>query len=213
MPIRRRPASWSMPLRSLPLTRSAIQPTVDHEILINSATAVLLQCTASQLTWSSNERVLRAPWSAHGTCATRTPCSRQRTRGDSASTKQRVDPRSRARHRRLPSPWSYSRARLSQTPQRRRCPRRKRTPTTRSSPSKATPSTIAPSIPSSRAYKLGPRTPFPPRNRTDSTVRNRIQGRRALNSRSRRYPPTETAGAPEMLSVRVRTGLTPVVRP
>src|SRR5680860_1061403 len=45
-----------------------------------------------------------AAWRAHGTCAATTPCSRQRTRGESASRNARVVPRSNARHRRRPSP-------------------------------------------------------------------------------------------------------------
>src|SRR5680860_323093 len=40
----------------------------------------------------------QVPWRAHGTCAATTPCSRQRTRGESASRNARVVPRSNARH-------------------------------------------------------------------------------------------------------------------
>ena len=53
---------------------------------------------------SSNARVRRAPWRAHGTATTTTPCSGQRTRGASASMNARTVPRSSARQRLRPSP-------------------------------------------------------------------------------------------------------------
>ena len=95
-----------MPARSRRLTRATIQPTVRQETRINSATALWLQCTASQAACSSKLRVERVSWSAQGTAATTTPCSGQLTRGASASRKVRVLPRSRARQRRRPSPAS-----------------------------------------------------------------------------------------------------------
>lgn len=65
----------------------------------------------SHAAWSSNPIVNRDPARAHGTPATTTPCSGQVTLGAPASRKQRITPRSGARHRRRPSPVSRRGAR------------------------------------------------------------------------------------------------------
>ena len=63
------------------------------------------------------------------------PVRRQFTRGASASSNTRTVPRSRARHRRGPSPRSYQGALRPQRPHRRRPPLRGRTDTTTASAS------------------------------------------------------------------------------
>ena len=107
MPIRRSPSNRSQPASTSAHTRAMIAPTVRQAIRISSLTAVFEHCVASQATVSSKARVCPAPWRAHGTCATTTPCSGQRTRGASASSNTRTVPTSRARQRRRPSPASY----------------------------------------------------------------------------------------------------------
>ncbi len=76
------------------------------EMRISAVMVVLEQAAASQATVSSKNRVCRAAWRAHGTAATTAPCSGQATRGASASSSAVTVPRSSARHRRRPSPWS-----------------------------------------------------------------------------------------------------------
>jgi len=90
------------------------------------------------------------------------PCSRQDTRGASASTNARNSPTSSARHRRLPSPWSYPGQRRRQTPHRPRALARGRTWATRvsSSSSNATRSTTVFWTPSRAGHTVVPRTPF-----------------------------------------------------
>jgi hypothetical protein len=73
IPICLKPSSRSTFVRCSQATRSRICPTLRHATRINSATAVFDVFTASQLTWSSNERVNRDPCRAHGTAATTTP--------------------------------------------------------------------------------------------------------------------------------------------
>jgi hypothetical protein len=83
-----------------------IAPTVRHAIRISSVTAVLEHCVASHATWASKTRVCPAPCRAQGTAATVAPCTRQFTRGESASSQTGTVPRSNARHRRRPCPRS-----------------------------------------------------------------------------------------------------------
>jgi hypothetical protein len=85
MPMRRRPSSGSCPLRRRRLTRATIQPTVFQWMRIRVETAVRSVWTASQATWSSKERVERAPCSAQGTWATTTLCTGHFTRTARAS--------------------------------------------------------------------------------------------------------------------------------
>ncbi len=54
-------------------TRSQIWPTVRHAMRINSATADFEVFTASHAACSSNARVNRDRWRAHGTAQTTTP--------------------------------------------------------------------------------------------------------------------------------------------
>jgi hypothetical protein len=84
----------------------------------------------SQATWSSNSVVNLAPCRAQGTAVTTTPCSGQLTLGLSASSQVTVLPRSRARHRRGPSPRSNPGQRLRHNPQRSRSRQPSRTVTT-----------------------------------------------------------------------------------
>src|SRR5215210_4235368 len=72
MPIRRSPASRSTSRCACLATRSMMPPTLRHAIRISCATAVLDVFTASHATWSSNARVKRVSWRAHGTAATTT---------------------------------------------------------------------------------------------------------------------------------------------
>ena len=106
MPIRRSPARRSTAASTSADTRVTTAPTVRQATRISSVTAVFEHCTASQATVSSNARVCPAPCRAHGTAATTTPCSGQRTRGASAFSIACTTLRSRARHRRRPSPRS-----------------------------------------------------------------------------------------------------------
>ncbi len=58
---------------------------------------------------ANGKRAMVAGWvdyGAHGTAATTTPCSGHVTRGASASTTACIGPRSSARQRRRPAPWS-----------------------------------------------------------------------------------------------------------
>ena len=87
-------------------TRLAIAPTVRHATRISCCTADFEQCVASHAAMSSKARVWPAPWRAQGTEATTTPWSGQVTLGASASSQTCTVPRSSARHRRRPCPWS-----------------------------------------------------------------------------------------------------------
>lgn len=81
-------------------------PTVRQDTRISAVTAVFEHAAASQATWSSKNRVRPAPCRAHGTAATTTPWAGHSTRGASASSHAVTVPRSSARHRRRPLPWS-----------------------------------------------------------------------------------------------------------
>ena len=87
-------------------TRAMIAPTVRQAMRISSVTAVLEHWVTGQATVWSKANVCPAPWRAHGTCATTTPCTPHDTRGASASTNTRTVPASSERHRRRPSPAS-----------------------------------------------------------------------------------------------------------
>ena len=104
--MRRSPANLSVAAPASPDTRAMMVPTVRQEIRISWVIVVFEHAAASQATWSSKNRVWAAPWRAHGTAATTTPCSGQATRGAAASSSARTVPRSSARHRRRPSPLS-----------------------------------------------------------------------------------------------------------
>ena len=97
-----------------------IEPTVRHAIRISWVTVDFDDWVANQATVSSKAYVWPASCRAHGTDATPTPCSRQVTRGASASNTARTVPRSSARHRRLPWPASYPGDRRRHLPQRLR---------------------------------------------------------------------------------------------
>ena len=106
MPMRRSPLSKSVPACTSVHTRATMAPTLRQAMRINATTAVFEHTVASHATVWSKPRVCPAPCRAHGTAATTTPCTGQRTRGASASTNARTRPRSTARHRRRPSPRS-----------------------------------------------------------------------------------------------------------
>ena len=109
------PASMSVfPARSA-ITLSTTADTDRQVIRSNSHTTVAAVRAASHAHVSSNAAVKRLAGRAHGTAATTTPCSRHDTRGASASKNTRVVPRSNARHRRRPPPWSYPLHLRSQT--------------------------------------------------------------------------------------------------
>jgi len=106
IPIRASPSRRSPPASTSAHTRVMIEPTVRHAIRINAVTVDFDDWVANHATVSSKARVCPAPCRAHGTDATTTPCTRQVTRGASASSTARIVPRSSVRHRRLPSPPS-----------------------------------------------------------------------------------------------------------
>lgn len=106
MPMRHSPSKGSASAPRSAATRVMIAPTVRHATHISAVIADFEVRTASHAVCSSKSRVNPDPWRAHGTAATTTPCSAQRTRGASASTNARIVPRSIARHRRRPEPWS-----------------------------------------------------------------------------------------------------------
>ena len=86
--------------------RVTIADTLRHDTRSSALTVERAECTANQAAVSSNARVCPAPCRAHGTNATTTPCSAQRTRGASASITARTVPRSNDRQRRRPRPGS-----------------------------------------------------------------------------------------------------------
>src|SRR5664280_1024684 len=105
--MRVRPSSGSvLPVRSC-TTRATIAATVRQDSRRNTVTAVNAMFLASHAQVSSNRYVHFAPGRAHGTCATSTPCSGQRTRGAADSRKVRVVPVSTVRHRLVPTLASY----------------------------------------------------------------------------------------------------------
>ena len=85
MPIRFSPPNRSCSFSTSAQTRVMIAPTVRHAIRINSVTAVFEHWVASHATCSSNTVVCPAACRAQGTARTVGPCSRQFTRGASAS--------------------------------------------------------------------------------------------------------------------------------
>ena len=93
------------PARSA-ITRSTTADTDRQVIRSNSHTTVAAVRAVSHAQVSSKLLVNRAPGLAHGTAATTTPCSRQDTRGAGACRNTLVVPRSSARQRRTPPPWS-----------------------------------------------------------------------------------------------------------
>jgi len=106
MPILRSPASRSTLVAWSAATRAQTRPTVRQVMRSSSATADREVCTASHAAVSSNPRVNPAPGRAHGTAATATPWAGQATLGASASRNAWTTPRSSARQRRRPWPWS-----------------------------------------------------------------------------------------------------------
>ena len=147
------------------LTRVTIDPTVRHAIRINSHTAVL-----EHVHRQPGRRVIEVP-GVTGAVASprhrghRRPMGRGScTRGASASRNTRIVPRSRARHRRRPSPRSYPGARRPHRPQRPRGFAFGRTDTTTASAasSKSTPSTTVRVNPRHRCHTLVFRTPSLP---------------------------------------------------
>ena len=214
MPIRRSPASRSTSRPASAATRAQIAPTVRHAIRINSATAVFDVWTASHAAWSSNARVNREEWRAHGTAQTTTPWRRQRTRGASASTNAGVDPRSSARQRRRPSPRSNPGLRRRQTPQRSRSRHAERTATI-TSPSLPirTSSTTARFSPSRRAHTLMPRTSSSaPLDSSPEQAGTLGAARRAPPSQPLTSP-TATAGAPQIAGHSTSSGACAENRP
>jgi hypothetical protein len=124
MPIRRSPAKRSRLASASATTRVTMRPTVAQATPSSSPTACLEVWTASQAAVSSNARVWPAPWRAQGTAATTTPCLGQQTLGAPASRSAPTTPRSNARQRRRPSPWSKPGQRRPPRPQRRLTPLR-----------------------------------------------------------------------------------------
>ena len=162
MPMRRSPSKGSWAARPSATTRAMIEPTVRQAMRISSETAVFGVWVTSQAAWSSNSRVWPAPWRAHGTWATMGPCSGHDTLGASDSRKHITVPRSSPRHRRRPSPRSYSGARTPHRPHRRLESRRGRTWATTASVSSSMSTdsiTVARSTPSIRRHTLIPSTP------------------------------------------------------
>ena len=88
MPMRRSPSNPSPPAcaRRSAATRATIVPIVRHEQRSSRLAALADISTAHQAATCSNARVCRAPGRAHGTPATSTPWSAQRTRGTAATT-------------------------------------------------------------------------------------------------------------------------------
>lgn len=66
-------------------TRLTIAATVRQAIRNSTVNTLSAAWAASHAQVSSNSQVCLAPGRAHGTCATTTPCSGQRTRGTGAS--------------------------------------------------------------------------------------------------------------------------------
>src|SRR5215218_2866581 len=190
MPIRRSPAKRSRLASASATTRVMMRPTVAQATPSSSPTACLEVWTASQAAVSSKARVWPAPWRAQGTAATTTPCSEQQTLGASASRSAPTTPRSNARQRRRPWPWSKPGQRRPHRPQRRLTPLRGRTDTTSacSSWSKQTRSTTACSTPTSLAHSLADRTPFPFFRIQPSESRNRRRATACSHIRPSRHP-------------------------
>ena len=92
MPMRRSPSRRSPRASTSAQTQAMTAPTVRQAMRINGVTAVFEHWVTSQATVWSKANVCPAPWRAQGTCATTTPCSAQRTRGASASARQRRRP-------------------------------------------------------------------------------------------------------------------------
>src|ERR1017187_1668438 len=169
--MRRRPAKRSQAASASAATRAMMVPAVRQEIRISCVIVVFEHAAASQATWSSRNRVCAAPCRAHGTAAVITPCSGHDTRGASASRYPRTAPRSRARQRRRPCPWSYPGRFLPQIPHRdasrlcgRTCTMSRSAgplPSPLSSSCQPTSSMTVFSQPSSFPHSLDERTPFP----------------------------------------------------
>src|ERR1017187_3578406 len=169
--MRRMPAKRSQAASASAATRAMMVPAVRQEIRISCVIVVFEHAAASQATWSSKNRVCAAPCRAHGTAAVITPCSGHDTRGASASRYPRTAPRSRARQRRRPCPWSYPGRFLPEIPHRdasrlcgRTCTMSRSAgplPSPLSSSCQPTSSMTVFSQPSSFPHSLDERTPFP----------------------------------------------------
>ena len=86
-------------------TRATIRPTESQPIRNSPAIAVFAICCASQAATSSKSRVEREPGRAHPTASNCAPQSGQHTLRSSHSITQRVEPRSRWRHRLCRRSW------------------------------------------------------------------------------------------------------------